>query len=133
MAATFDGHRRVLFFTRAGLVGVEPGTGKLAFQFPWRARMNASVNAATPLVIGDQVFLSASYNAGAILLQIKKDKPEKIWSGDDILSNHYATSVYHDGYLYGFDGRQEQGRPSLASRSKPENPFGAKNILARGR
>jgi outer membrane protein assembly factor BamB len=109
VAATFDGQRRVLFFTRAGLVGVEPGTGKLAFQFPWRARMNASVNAATPLVIGDLIFLSASYNAGAILLQIKKDKPEKIWSGDDILSNHYATSVYHDGYLYGFDGRQEQG------------------------
>ena len=31
------------------------------------------------------------------------------WSGDDILSNHYATSVHHNGFLYGFDGRQEQG------------------------
>ena len=34
---------------------------------------------------------------------------EKIWAADDVLSNHYATSVYHDGYLYGFDGRQEHG------------------------
>src|SRR6185437_5250408 len=28
------------------------------------------------------------------------------------LTNHYATSVYKDGYLYGFHGRQEEG-PSL--------------------
>jgi outer membrane protein assembly factor BamB len=26
-----------------------------------------------------------------------------------VLSNHYATSVYRDGYLYGFHGRQEFG------------------------
>ena len=38
--------------------------------------------------------------------------PRKVWSGDESLSNHYATSVYHDGFLYGFDGRQEFG-PSL--------------------
>jgi hypothetical protein len=26
------------------------------------------------------------------------------------MSNHYSTSVYKDGYLYGFDGRQEFGQ-----------------------
>ena len=31
----------------------------------------------------------------------------ELWSGDEILSNHYATSVYSNGYLYGFHGRQE--------------------------
>ena len=25
------------------------------------------------------------------------------------MSNHYGTCVYHDGHLYGFDGRQEYG------------------------
>src|SRR5260370_1815873 len=71
--------------------------------------MSASVSAATPLVIGDLIFLSASYGTGAILLRFNQAKPEKIWSGDDILSNHYATSVHHDGFLYAFDGPQEQG------------------------
>jgi len=33
-----------------------------------------------------------------------------VWSSDDVLSNHYATSVYSDGYLYGFHGRQEFGQ-----------------------
>jgi len=26
------------------------------------------------------------------------------------MSNHYSTSVYKDGYLYGFEGRQEFGQ-----------------------
>ena len=33
----------------------------------------------------------------------------ELWASDDVLSNHYATSVQHDGYLYGFHGRQEFG------------------------
>ena len=44
------------------------------------------------------------------LLHFKEAGPEKIWSADDMLSNHYATSVYRDGFLYGFDGRQESGQ-----------------------
>jgi hypothetical protein len=28
---------------------------------------------------------------------------------EDVLSNHYATSVVFQGYLFGFDGRQEEG------------------------
>jgi len=71
--------------------------------------MNASVNAATPLVVGDLVFLSASYQTGAALLRVEGNSVEKIWGADDVLSNHYATSVYADGFLFGFDGRQEYG------------------------
>lgn len=107
IAATFNGKRYVLVFNREGLVALDPASGKVFFRFHWRSRENASVNAATPLVIGADVFISASYGTGAALLRFKESGPEPIWSGDDILSNHYATSVYHDGFLYGFDGRQE--------------------------
>lgn len=108
VAATLNGKRYVLSFTREGLVGLGPADGTVRFQFPWRSRSNATVNAATPLVVEDTVFLSASYGTGAVLLRIAGDKPQELWSGDDILSNHYATSVHRDGFLYGFDGRQEQ-------------------------
>lgn len=111
--ATIGGVRYALFFTRAGLSAVDPASGKVRFQFPWRARSNASVNAATPLVVeGDLVFLSASYGSGAVLLRIEGGAPRKVWASDDAMSNHYATCVYRDGYLYGFHGRQEEG-PSL--------------------
>ncbi len=107
--ATIDGDHQALFFTRNGLIGVDPETGSVLFQFGWRARMQASVNAATPLVIGNLVFLSASYRIGAVLLRIRGTDLAKVWSSDDVLSNHYATSVYWQGHLYGFHGRQEYG------------------------
>jgi outer membrane protein assembly factor BamB len=107
VAATFSGKRYALVFNREGLAALAPKSGKVFFQFHWRSRTRESVNAATPLVIGDEIFLSASYGAGAALLRFKETGPETIWSGDDILSNHYATSVEHGGFLYGYDGRQE--------------------------
>ena len=56
------------------------------------------------------VFLSSSYQVGAILLRLKKGSVEKVWSSDDAISNHYSTCVESGGFLYGFDGRQEQGQ-----------------------
>lgn len=112
VAVTLGGARHGLFLTRNGVVDLDPASGKVRFQFPWRSRNNASVNAAAPLLIGDLLFVSASYGAGAGLFQIGGANAKKLWASDDALSNHYATSVYHDGYLYGYHGRQEYG-PSL--------------------
>jgi outer membrane protein assembly factor BamB len=112
VAATIEGKRRVLAFTAVGLNVLEAQSGKVVARFPWHAPIRSSVNAATPLVIGDQIFLSASYDTGAVLLNLRADKLEKVWSGDESLSSHYATSVHRAGFLYGFHGRQERG-PSL--------------------
>jgi outer membrane protein assembly factor BamB len=139
VAATLGGHRYVLSFNRAGLVALDPKDGAVRFSFPWRSRSHASVNAATPLVVGDSVFLSASYGTGAVLLKIGADaKPQAAWSGDESLSNHYATSVHHGGFLYGFDGRQEE-RPRLRCVELEtgkvrwsEEAFGAGTLMAAG-
>jgi outer membrane protein assembly factor BamB len=109
VGATFGGKRHAVFFTRAGLVGLDPATGALLFQRPWRSRSAASVNAATPIVIDDVIFVSATYDTGAAALRVKGSELTELWSSDDALSNHYATSVYAGGYLYGFHGRQEFG------------------------
>src|SRR5262249_9584513 len=109
VAATLDGGRYAVFLTREGVVVLDPANGQVRHRQRWRARYNSSANAATPLVIGDRLFFSASYETGALLLRVGKRDVEELWSGDDILSNHYTTSVHYDGYLYGFDGRQEAG------------------------
>jgi outer membrane protein assembly factor BamB len=107
VAATFGGRRHAVFFTRAGLVGLDPATGAVIFHKPWRSRSAASVNAATPLVVGDLIFTSATYETGAAVVRVNGSELTELWSSDDVLSNHYATSVYANGYLYGFHGRQE--------------------------
>ncbi|HYT89437.1 MAG TPA: PQQ-binding-like beta-propeller repeat protein [Gemmataceae bacterium] len=108
-AATIDGTRLGIFFTRQGVVLLDPKTGAVRYQKRWRARYDASVNAATPLVIGDLVFVSTCYETGALLLKVRKDGVDEVWSGDEGMSNHYNTCVQHKGYLYGFHGRQETG------------------------
>jgi outer membrane protein assembly factor BamB len=110
VVADIGGQHTAVFFTRTGLVAIDPGSGAVRYQYRWRARIAASVNAATPLVIKDQIFLSASYGTGAALLQVANGAVKPLWSGDESLSNHYSTSVHRDGYLYGFEGRQEFGQ-----------------------
>ena len=110
IVADIGGQHTAVFFTRTGLVALDPANGAVRYQFRWRARMAASVNAATPIIVKDQIFLSASYGTGAVLLQVANNAVKPVWSGDESLSNHYSTSVYKDGYLYGFEGRQEFGQ-----------------------
>lgn len=105
-----SGLNAILFFTREGLVAADPLKGTIRFRYPWRSRTNASVNAALPVVFSDRVFLTASYNTGAVLLQLQDNRPTRIWANDESLSAHYATPVLKDGYMYGFHGRQEFGQ-----------------------
>jgi outer membrane protein assembly factor BamB len=142
IAATIDGKRYALSFNREGLTGLNPADGAVYFDFHWRSRMGPSVNAATPLVSGDLVFLTASYGTGAALLRVKDGNVEKVWTSGEALSCHYATPILHDGSLYGIDGRADPGmepRPSLRCvefstghvRWSQEN-FGAATILLAG-
>lgn len=111
VAASVGGRRRVYALTREAFVGLDPAGGALLFRHPWRPAMHASVSAATPLVVGTQVFLSASYDTGATLLELGPDgiRPSVVWASREALANHYATCVERGGFLYGFDGRADPG------------------------
>jgi outer membrane protein assembly factor BamB len=112
--ATVNGKRRIFVFAggesrppTGGLVSIDPLNGTLDFAFPWRSTSYESVNAASPVVIGNQVFVSASYKTGGALLDLLPTYGYKVaWKSAD-LSTHFNTAVYKDGYLYGFDGRNE--------------------------
>jgi outer membrane protein assembly factor BamB len=107
--AKLDGVEMALFFTRTGLLSLDPATGKERFSFRWRARIDASVNAATPLVLDGKIFLTASYNTGAVLLEVTKDSVKEVWKSDRVLSCHFNTPVAVGDQLYGVQGRQEEG------------------------
>ncbi len=106
---TNGGRPLVLCFDRAGLVALEPATGAIRFEVPWRSRSHASVNAANPVLFDDKIFLTASYGTGAKLMRLASGPPEEIWSNDTSLSSHYVTPIFFDGCFYGFHGRQETG------------------------
>ena len=109
VAATIAGIRQAIIFDRAGLKAVEVTSGKIRSSHPWRPRINASVNAASPIVFNNQVLLTTSYDTGAIVLDLSQAEPKILWNNDDSISCHYGTPVLHQGALFGFHGRQEWG------------------------
>ena len=106
--ATIGGQRYAFIFGRGGLVALDPANGKVFWRFPLRSKLVESVNAASPVIVGDLVFVSASYQTGGALLRCRKDGCDVVWR-DEVLSTHWATSMHRDGYLYGFNGRHEKG------------------------
>ena len=69
VTATIDDRPWCFVFARGGLVGLDPRTGQVDFQFPWRAKMLESVNASGPVVVGNRVFISETYAVGSALLR----------------------------------------------------------------
>lgn len=103
--ATIHGQRQVIFFTQSGLVSVAPKDGKVL----WRHKFPYNVStAASPVVGGDIVFCAAGYGVGSTAVRISKDgtafKATELWRKPNQHMNHWSTSVYHDGHLYGLFG-----------------------------
>ena len=120
IAVTIGGIRQIIVFTGTQLVSVSPENGRLYWTYPWQTEYD--VNAATPVFIPpDKIFISSGYGKGAAVVQVsvmastesnaEEDEGEKsraeiqveqIWKNEK-MKNHFATSVLHDDYLYGFD------------------------------
>jgi outer membrane protein assembly factor BamB len=110
--ATIAGQKIAVCFTREGIVCINPADGKVLIEHAHRSSMNASVNAASPLMVSrDRVFISACYGVGATLWKIvpEKNRLEPVWKTNQKLDCHYATPVHFNGHLIGFHGRQETG------------------------
>jgi outer membrane protein assembly factor BamB len=112
--AVIHGERRLLVFAggesdppAGGLMSISPATGHMDFEFPWRSRSRESVNASCPVVFDNKVFISASYRTGSALVEVLRDFTHRVvWTTQDF-GLHFNTAIYRDGYLYGFDGRNE--------------------------
>lgn len=109
VAVTIHGQRQILCLMRQGLVSLNPTNGAVNFSFWFRSRLNDSVNAMSPVVVDDMIFISgAYYKVGSVLLRVKPDgkSVEEVWRGTS-LEIHWTTPIYLDGYLYAFSGRNE--------------------------
>jgi outer membrane protein assembly factor BamB len=67
-----------------------------------------ATNATTPLIVGDQLFISTGYNRGCSLFDIGNGVLTPVYHHRK-LSNHMANSVLIDGHVYGFDGNAHFG------------------------
>ncbi len=112
IVAEVDGQQHAIVVTRLNAVSLDPSDGRIRFQFPFGMR-GATVNGATPVVVGDHLFVSSSYRVGSIWAKIKNNGTQLISSGEDLLATQYSTPVRHNGLLFAVDGRQDIGSATL--------------------
>lgn len=98
---TIKGKDYLAVFPATGLYVLERESGKQVAHKPWKTSYD--VHAATPVVIKDKfIFMSSDYNTGCALLKFTGTKLEEVWENKS-LKNQMATSIFHEGFLYGFN------------------------------
>jgi outer membrane protein assembly factor BamB len=101
--STGAGVKQYVQMTGRGVIGVRASDGKFLWGYDHVA--NPTANISSPVVIGDHVFSSTAYGAGAGLVKLVKDgdgvKAEEVYFlKADQLQNHHGGMVLVDGYIY---------------------------------
>lgn len=105
MLVTLAGVRQLLVFSASRLVGLDPETRDVLWEYPWTTSFD--VNASQPLVVSDnRVFVSTGYGTGAAVIELTPDDGK--WSVREVwrnirMKNQFTSSVLHDGFIYGLD------------------------------
>jgi len=114
--ATILDKRQIIFFTKFGLVSLATADGKELWRYPFKFSTAA---ASTPVVGNDIVYCTGGYGMGAAAAKITKEgetfKATQFWRNaeEQTLAQHWCSSVYKDGYLYGIFGYAKQGSAPL--------------------
>ena len=96
--ANIEGKKQYVVMTGFAAIGVDAEKGALLWSYPWPTDFD--VNAATPVISGNNVFISSGYNHGCALLEIAGGKATKVWENKEIKA-HFNAPVLVNGYLYG--------------------------------
>jgi outer membrane protein assembly factor BamB len=95
-----DGQKCVTLFTASHIKGVRVSDGKVLWESFFENRHK--VNAADPVIIGNEIFISNGYNYGCAKIKVTGSKVKTLWQNKN-MRNHMNCSMYWKGYLYGFD------------------------------
>ena len=125
-----------LLFSAKSLLSIDITDGKLHWEYPWKS--SRDVNAADPLVIGNEVVVSSS--AGTQRLRPNSDgsAPEIVWEQKD-LKWYFNPGVLIDGHIYSLHGtthRPTELTCTDAATGEPlwsEEGFGSGGLIAAGK
>ncbi|NLH99376.1 MAG: PQQ-binding-like beta-propeller repeat protein [Chthonomonadales bacterium] len=96
--ATINGVKQYVTFAAKGAMGVDAASGARLWFAPWETSYD--VNAATPIVIGNAVFLTSNYGVGCGVFDIGPNGTTQRWKARHITS-HFNTPVLWQGMIYG--------------------------------
>ncbi len=101
LSATFGGKTGLLVFTAKAVVFANMNTGKKYWDYEWLTRYDC--NSADPIPLKNRLFISSGYKKGCAMLSVNDKNAKRLWR-NSALANHFSSSIYYDGHLYGIDG-----------------------------
>jgi outer membrane protein assembly factor BamB len=106
VVADLGGKRTVVMFKARDLVGLDLKSGKELWRTPWKT--DYDINAATPLISGNSIFITSGYNHGAALFEVSGSGISQKWMNKSLRA-HINTPVIHAGSIFGIDGNTGGG------------------------
>ena len=100
VAFDLGGQRCLLQFSGEQLICRHMKDGSEMWRLPWKTSYR--VNATTPIIQGDEIFLSTGYGYGCALVKASTSGATEIWRNKN-MRNHVNSCVRVDGFLYGYD------------------------------
>lgn len=92
------GRRQVILWTGDNINSLDPITGELLWQVPFKATFDPAQATATPVIHGDKLLCLASWNRGSMMLQIDQHQPAAsvFWKTRSDPTASSSTPVYQD-------------------------------------
>jgi outer membrane protein assembly factor BamB len=95
---------QIVMMTSQSIVGVDPVSGKLLWNFPWKDEWLENI--ITPTRYEDMVILSG-VRRGTVALRITKTgPPQQVWANPDV-TFYMSTPVLEGPYLYGLGAKKK--------------------------
>jgi outer membrane protein assembly factor BamB len=107
---TVKGNRYVLVLTLENLVCLDPENGTVTASYPFQAKAVDSVNATSPLVVGDIVFIASGPGPGCRCLRVSPEGTfSELWGNRRAIDSQFNNLVHVDGYVYGYTSKWNRG------------------------
>jgi outer membrane protein assembly factor BamB len=141
MPMEFAGERMYVYCANNGVVGVSAKNGSILWETTaWKISI---ATVPSPLILeSGRIFLTGGYNAGSLMVQLKKDNERLVAQPvfklePEVFGAAQHTPIYHDGHIYGVraDGKfvclNLEGKPVWTSDSGQQFGLGS-FIMAEG-
>ena len=130
--ATIEQKKQLIILGGDTLFGMEPQSGKTIWTQPWKTDFD--VNAATPLVHENRVFITSNYEHGCAMYTLTTVGATKDWENDAVQSQ-FQTPILDGERLYANSAgtltciHWPDGKPLWSSRGEPRLGNGGSLLL----
>jgi len=102
-----NGQKSILAFHGKGLVALDFTNGLEFWNVDWETSYD--VNATTPLVKDDKVFITSGYGTGCRMMRVHSNGVDSLWQSKEYSAQHSDPHALN-GCLYGYSGDSHQNK-----------------------